>query len=129
MAWDSMTEPAKVFGSDTIVVAGAFRPNGSSAVSATTDIGDSKGKWSVARTDTGDFTITFAGVSAERPVIVFGITHPTDADLTIQGRAYSAANKTVGCTVLAAATPTDIASDADAWINFVAVFKNSASGD
>lgn len=125
MAINATTQDLQTYGADTVVIAGAFRPNGSSAVDDTLSIGDSTGKWSAARTDTGDFTITFDVTTMERPVVVGSISHPTDADLKIQWHLYDASAKTYTLTVLAVATPTDITSDADAWINFVAVFKNS----
>jgi len=107
------------------VIAGSFRPNGAGAIDNTLNRG-SKG-WSVARTNVGQYTITledgFPSLAA-----VIGMTQlNAAADGNIQGRgAFDVTTaKTFVLENLAGAAPTEIVSNANNWVHFVAVLKNS----
>ena len=109
-----------------VIVSGRFRPNGTSAVDNTLN----KGKgFTVARTAAGDFTITLADPFTELNAGFVQIHAAADTDLVASLGAElvaTAGTQTVKLTVLTATTPTDMASDADSWISFMLLLKNTS---
>jgi hypothetical protein len=113
----------KTLGRELIVIAGSFAPNGSSAVSATSRKGRG---WSVARTDVGLFTITFTDKYVDLVSAIATAQLATAADIKAQIGTYTAASKTLVIRLLAVATETEVAADANNRVNFVCVFSNSS---
>jgi len=106
-----------------VIIAGAFRPNGTSAVDNTLNKGIG---FSVARTNAGIFTITLEDsypglISADASVQLNAV-----ADLKAQWGAIDVVTaKTLVLNILAVATATDIASHANNWVHFTLMLKNS----
>lgn len=109
---------------DIVVISGSFAPNGSSAVSATSRLGVG---WSVVRTNTGVFTVTFTDKWAR---LVYASAHlrlATAADQHAMLGAYVAASKTLVINIwdISGAAVADIAANADNVINFECHFQRS----
>ena len=115
----------QALGHDYKIVAGSFKPNGTGAVTNADNTGYG---FSVARTAAGDFTITLEDGFDHVVSALCSIAHPTDVDLTVQWKALTAAaaTRTFLLTLLAAATPTDMAADAAARVHFCLILANSA---
>lgn len=117
----------------TCVIAGRFRPNGSSAITASnsTVIGDG---WTVSRTDVGDFTITLTGYWTKLLAFVAQVQlNALSAGSTVEiagAVTHSASGTTIPITYQLNAAGTfgdeDIASNANAWIHFIAVVSDTA---
>ena len=111
---------------ETVIVAGSFAPNGSSAVSASSRKGRG---WSVARTSAGLFTVTF-GEKYNNLISAVATLQLVTASLDswfAQVGAYVAASKTLQIRVVdEAAAAVDVAADADNRINFICVFSNTS---
>ena len=109
---------------ETIVIHGSFAPNGSSAVSAASNRGTG---WSVARTGTGEFTITFSAAYPELQSFNASLQLATPDDKFPIPGVYSSSAKTITVTVwdISGAAATDVAADANTRINFVATFRNT----
>lgn len=105
---------------------GSFAPNGSSAVSNASNKGLG---WTVARTSTGLFTITFSDQFAALQSAICGLQLTTGDDQKAEIGVVSLANRTVQIRVwdISAAAVADIAADAGNRINFHIVFRNSAA--
>ena len=125
MANASNKFPVRALNNDMIPVMGSFAPNGSSAVSASSRLG--KG-WSVARTSTGLFTITFSNVWQELDSFTCSLQLASADDKFLIPGVYTAASKTITITVwdISGAAATDVSADANNRIHFVAWFRNSA---
>jgi hypothetical protein len=113
-----------------VEVHGRFKPNGSSSITNNTT--NCKGfGWTVARTNTGYFTVTFTDYCEE--IISFlpfaSFVNATARDQVIQGGALSASSKTaiIYCYDISGAGVADITADADNWVHFIAVLKMSNS--
>lgn len=107
------------------IVAGSFRPNAAGAIDNTLNQG-TKG-WSVAWTATGKFTIT---LDDGYPSVVAVVAMPqlnaaADGFIQARGALDVTTNKTIVLENLVGAVPTDIASNANNWVHFVAILKNS----
>lgn len=107
---------------DMVCIMGSFAPNGSSAVSAASRKGLG---WSVARTSAGLFTITFTDKWADLVSATATAQLATAADINAQVGTYTAASKTLTIRLIAVATETDVAADANDRINFICWFRNS----
>lgn len=108
-----------------VVVAGGFRPNGAGAIDNTLNVG-TKG-WTVARTGAGQFTITLDD-GYPSVVAVVGMSQLNAAlDGFIQGRGALDVTtaKTMVLENMIGAVATDIASNANNWVYFIAFLKNS----
>ena len=120
-----LTELVRAIGKGKVIVSGRFRPNGSSAIDNTKNVG--KG-WQVAYTSTGLYTITFDknfdALQDFRPELWMGT--PATAHETRVG-VYTAASRTITISQFTSGSLADIASDANNWISFTAVFKNTAA--
>ena len=108
-----------------VIIAGSFRPNGAGAVNNTLNQG-TKG-WSVARTGAGQYTIT---LDDGYPSVVAVVAMPqlnaaADGFMQARGAIDVTTAKTIVLENCVAAVPTDIASNANNWVHFVAVLKNS----
>ena len=115
--------PLRTLNRDVIPIMGSFAPNGVLTVVASSRKGCG---WSVARTSAGLFTITFTDKYNNLLCFQHSIRHPTAIDLKTQAGVYTAANKTITIAVLAIAVATDVTADANARIDFVAWFSNTA---
>jgi hypothetical protein len=115
----------QALGRKHIVIAGSFATNNTDAVSAASRFGPG---WSVARSATGKFTITFRDKFDHLVSAVATAQLAADnVDLVAQVGVYTASAKTLVIKLKAAATNTDLAADADNRVNFVCVFANSAT--
>lgn len=109
-----------------VVIAGSFAPNNTSAVDNTANRG---ADFTVARTGTGEFTVTLANNLAlsEVEAMVATAQLSTAADIVAQITAITpaAANRTYVITLNAGATATDVAAAAGNRVNFVIFGKNT----
>lgn len=113
-------------GCDEVVVAGSFAP--SAALAPTAVFGTYA--YTVAWTSTGKFTITFAERYAEFLSGVAMIQMNAIADLKPQWGAFTPAAGTAKATlvlnVLAVATGTDIAANANNRVHFTCIFRKTS---
>lgn len=118
--------PVRALVRNTQILAGKFRPNGSSAIDNTLNIG--KG-FTVARTSAGVYTITFADKYKNLLAIVPGLEMNAAANTYVQVGAVSLVTSTVVITNYTGGgtTPADIAANAGNRINFIAVFSDTAT--
>lgn len=110
---------------EAVCIAGSFAPNGSSAVSAASRKGRG---FTVARTSTGLFTVTFTDKFAALLSATASLQQATAGDQTILVGTWTASTKALILTVwdISAAAVADVAADANNRINFVAWFQNSS---
>ena len=104
----------------------SWAPNGSSAVDQTSIKG--RGVASVARTAQGVFTVTMQDVYPTVLAAVATAQLATAADIVAQvGTSTLTANgKTIVVSLLAGATATDVAADANNRVNLLLILKNSS---
>lgn len=102
-------------------IKGSFAPNGSSAIDATQNRGYG---WTVARTSTGLFTITFDSVYPALRAFTANLQLASADDKFCQVGTYTAASKTLEIRVydISGTAVADVAADANNRINFCAVF-------
>lgn len=101
---------------------GSFRPNGSSAVSSTYNLG---GHFSVVRTSQGLFTLTLTDPAMSFIAVIATLQLATAAARYIQVGAVSASAKTIQIRVVdGSGSVQDVASDADNKICFIVVLKD-----
>ncbi len=105
-----------------VIIAGSFAPNDSSAISADSRQGTG---WSVARSNTGLYTVTFSDKYAA--LVSFGcwLQLATPAAQVLCAGVYTAASKTITITNFTSGSAADIAADANNRIHFAALFRNS----
>lgn len=120
-----VTDALKAILKGGTVIAGSFRPNGAGAIDNTLNQG-TKG-WTVARTGAGQYTIT---LDDGYPSVVAVVAMPqlnaaADGFLQARGALDVTTAKTIVLENLVGAVPTDIASNANNWVHFVAILKNS----
>lgn len=109
-----------------VILAGSFAPNGSSAISATSNKGTG---WSVAYTSTGLYTITLADTYTSLISATLGLQLAAGADTIIQLGAIDVSSaKTIQVRAwdISDAAVADIAANAANRINFCLVLKNSS---
>ena len=104
----------------------SWAPNGSSAVDQTSIKG--RGVASVARTAQGVFTVTMQDVYPTVLAAVATAQLATAADIVAQvGTSTLTANgKTIVVSLLAGATATDVAANANNRVNLLLILKNSS---
>lgn len=109
----------------TIYLAGAFRPNGSSAVD--NDLNKGHG-FTVARSATGVYDVTIEDSFTDFVSIMCNLSHATLADEYVRPGTIDIANNTFEILAHDGATPAalDIASDVDTFIHFLAILKNTS---
>ena len=119
-----MFKQIQTLGHGIVVIAGSFAPNGTGAVAATSNKGMG---WTVARTSTGLFTITFADEYVDMHSATATLQLATGSDKYIQIGTYTAASKTLEIRVWdeSDAAVVDVAADANNRVNFIVFFKNS----
>jgi len=117
------TYPAKTLEPGMVYIMGSFAPNGSSAVSAASNKGSG---FTVARTSTGLFTITFESIYPGYRSFTASLQLASGDDKFCQIGAYVAASKTLQIRVwdVSGAAVADVAADANNRINFCAVFDS-----
>lgn len=110
-----------------IVIGGSFAPNGASAVSATSRKGMG---WSVARTGTGQFTITFNDKFVDLVSAIATLQLNAAAASVVQVGAWDSSAKTLILTVLTesagALAAADVAANANNRIHFEVKFSNTS---
>lgn len=114
MSFEIRTE---VRGADLYI--GSFRPNGSSAVSATQNRGSN---FSVTRTNTGEFTVVLRNLGGKRVVAAHAHLRLATAGNSFAQCGtvtYSGANASLVITTLTGGSAADIASNADNVISFI----------
>jgi len=116
---------AKSLDINVYALAFSFAPNGASAVDQDSIVG--RGIASVTRDDTGDFTIVledkwYALLSAQ-----FTISHNADTDVVAQIASEDVNGSTpkIVIRILAVATPTDIAANANNRVYGLLMLRNS----
>lgn len=121
MANKIFKDPATVE-SGLVIVAGSFAPAGSGAV---TDV-NGRG-FSVARTGTGEFTITFDDKYPSLVSATATLQLASADDQVLHMGTYTAASKTLLITVwdISGEGAADIAADANNRVHFTVIFKNT----
>jgi len=124
---DRNFNPLQALGREYKVIAGSFRPNGSSAVSNTTNTGVG---FSVARTGVGAFTITLTDkyVSLIGAEFQLALATPAAAHDICIGAVDVSSAKTIAFVHYSAGAAADIASDAANRIYFTLTLSNSSVG-
>lgn len=121
---DRNFDALQILGREKKVIAGSFRPNGSSAIDNTLNKGSG---FTVARTGAGVFTITLTDKYIALDSGTFQLFLGTPAAQVLCGGAFDVVSgKTVTVTNFTAGAAADIASNAANWIQFVLVLSNSA---
>lgn len=110
---------------EAVCIMGSFAPNGSSAVAASSRKGRG---WTVARTSTGLFTVTFTDKFNALLSATATLQLATPDDKAAQIGTWTASTKALQILVFdaSAAAVADVAADANDRINFVAWFMNSS---
>ena len=105
-----------------------WKPQGTSAPVLISSPGP-KHVASVTRSDTGDFLVTLTGNYKQCLCAIPGVQHVTDVDLTAQCKAFNnlatSSAFTTTVTLLAGATPTDMAADDDSSVSLLLAFEDS----
>jgi len=111
---------------EVIIIAGAFTPNGSSAID---EANNTSNGWSVARTSTGKYTITLQDVYPSLISATCSLAQGTAGDqvVAIGGQTVSS-TKTVEIYAwdISGGAVADIAADSESYIHFCLVLKNSS---
>jgi hypothetical protein len=104
----------------------SWAPNGSSAVDATSIKG--RGVASVTRNSAGVFTVLLQDVYASVLAAVATAQLATAADIVAQvgTSTLTASGKSIVVTLLAGATATDVAANANNRVNLLLILKNSS---
>lgn len=115
----------KILGSNRVEISGSFRPNGSSAISATHNHG--KG-WSVAYTTTGVYTITLADTYAalDSAIATLQLASADDKFVNVGPVDLTARTVIIYAWDIGGAGAADVASNANNKINFSLVLRNSS---
>ncbi len=110
-----------------IHIPGAFRPNGASAIDNTLNKGDG---WSVARTGVGVYAVTLEDVYVDFVSFIAGLAKATLTDEYVKPGTFVVASRTFEILAHSGASPTplavEIASDADTFVHFLAIMKNTS---
>lgn len=113
----------QALGKKRVVIAGSFRPNGSSAVDNTLNTGLG---FSVVRDDVGDFTITledrFNGIDSAQ--ISLELAAPGDSNVNF-GDIDVVTAGTLIVSIFTAAVTADLADDANNRVHFSLTLKNT----
>lgn len=106
-------------------IPGAFRPNGAGAIDNTLNKGHG---WTVARTGVGVYRVTFEDVWVDWISIQAALSKAALADEYVRVAAIDVPNKIFDIFAHDGATPAalEIASDADTWVSFLAIMKNTS---
>lgn len=118
------TAPVAAINRGVVVIAGSFAPNGSSAVAASSVKGRG---FTVARSNTGLFVVTFTDKWKELLSATGGIQLASAGDQVLQFGDYDASASTIEIRVWDISGPgvADIAADTNNRINFCFVFQAS----
>lgn len=123
--------PLATAGLDLVLVVGAFAPNGGSAVSQAS-ISNGREFVSIARTGTGAFLIKFAEAYPQLVSKWVDVTANAAIDLKGQFGVYTQAAAgppfvppQIVLTLLAGATPTDMAANANNRVSFGFIFRKT----
>lgn len=108
-----------------VIIAGRFKPNGSSAMDQTETYGRG---FTVAYTSTGLYTITFTDKYNQLISFVPSLAEGTAGDQYVIGGTYTASAKTMTIQAwdVSGAALADIAAATNNYISFIAVFMNSS---
>lgn len=123
-------DPVRAEGKGHVRVVGTFFPAGTGTPTVTTATGGVSGTsgvgWSVSRTAAGTFLITF---NEKYPCILSktaGVQHTTAVDLKAQYGDFSASAGTLVLRLVAVATATDMAANANNSVSFDVTFSTHA---
>lgn len=131
-------DPVRGEGKGDVIVEGTFFPAGTGTPTVTAATGGTVGSsppggpgWSVTRTGVGAFLLTFAekypSINAKNATIQMAAV----TDVVPQFGVFTAGTATTAATLvltaLAAATPTEIAANANNSISFTCIFSTHAS--
>ena len=118
---DALTFTCKQYGPNRVHLSGSFRPNSSSAPSATYY----KGKWfAIARSSQGLFTITFADTVLDLESFHPHLRLATAAARWAQGGTWDLATKVKQVRIVdGSGNVQDVSSDADNVLSFEAVVR------
>lgn len=124
-------DPVRAEGKGHVRVIGTFFPAGTGTPTVTTATGGISGTtgvgWSVSRTGAGTFLLTFDN---KYPVILSKtatVQHTTAVDLVPQFGDFSASAGTLVLRLVAVATATDMAANANSSVSFDITFGTHAS--
>lgn len=130
MANFKLNHPVKTLRADTLMIAGRFAPAGTGTPTIP-DSGKNRG-WSVARTDVGDFTITFADFDwlALESFVAYVRQSDGSTPTVVTGGDWDNSAGTMKLTIYEESAGTlaaaDIGADADDEVNFIATFRTSS---
>lgn len=139
----STYDPMWTRGKGVVTLQGMFYPQGTgtplfgstavkASASATKDASSSSGGWSVARTGVGAFLLTLKDPNIREILDVqfqIGMASATDLKPQIGAITLSAGVATIAVSLLAVATPTEVAANADNRVSFsVKVRRSSVKG-
>jgi hypothetical protein len=107
------------------IIAGSFAPNGSSAISAASNLGLG---WSVAYVSTGLYRVTLTDSFPYLLSVVASLQVATADDKFAANVAYTASTKVLDIRVydLSTGALADVAADAGNRINFMCLFQDSS---
>lgn len=108
------------------IVAGRFRPNGSSAVSNTTANKIALRNVTVTRTDVGTYTLAISPSYYRILAAAFQVHHATPDDYKVCGDHAPAGNSVKIAVFDGAGAAVDIASNVDNWISVVIVAQDTS---
>ena len=113
----------QLLGKKRVLIAGSFRPNGTSAVNNALNTGIG---FSVVRDDVGDFTITLEDsyVAIDSAQCSLGLAAPGDSKVNF-GDIEVVTARTLILNVITGAVSADLADDVDTRIHFLLVLKNT----
>ena len=104
------------------IIAGTFKPNGSSAIDNTVNKGAG---WTVARSDTGKFTVT---LDDKYPGLLSGqvsLQHNGAGDKKVHWGAIDIAAKTLVIWAITGTSAADLAAHAQNHIHFTLILRNT----
>ncbi len=107
----------------TRTIAGRFFTNNAGAVDNTLNQGRG---FSVARTGTGEFTITFDEKFQHLIAMTNGMQEEAGTLTHLQFEVYTPASRTLVCTIFTGGSAADHIYDANYSINFICVFQRSS---
>jgi len=104
------------------LIAGTFKPNGSSAIDNTANKGAG---WTVARTGTGEYTVTLDDVYPGLLSAQVSLQHNGAGDKKVHWGAIDLAAKTLKIFAITTASAADLAAHASNHVHFLLVLRNT----
>ena len=104
------------------IIAGTFKPNGSSAIDNTANKGAG---WTVARTGTGEYTVTLDDVYPGLLSAQVSLQHNGAGDKKVHWGAIDLAAKTLKIFSITTASAADLAAHAQNHVHFTLMLRNT----